>query len=104
MKKNYNKFFGKNQRTIKLGDEPKNANNIDNTNPKPKDEELPIVGNCKLLNLRERPNKQSQVICVLKAGENLMVESTDKGWARVYTSSGIHGFVMEKYIIYPELK
>jgi uncharacterized protein YgiM (DUF1202 family) len=57
------------------------------------------VFNCKRLNIRKRPNKESEVICVVSAGDILELNaiSTD-GWARVYTEQGIKGYAMKKFI------
>lgn len=59
-----------------------------------------IVRNCNSLNLRKEPNKKSDVLCVIRKGTELMIEPDfiDDEWYGVYTSAGIGGYCMKKFI------
>jgi len=52
------------------------------------------------LNVRESPDKLSDVLCVVNRGDVLIVADTDihDGWAFVQTNSGFIGYVMREYI------
>jgi len=52
------------------------------------------------LNVRESPDKFSNVICVVNRGDVLIVADTDThdGWVFVKTNSGVIGYVMREYI------
>ena len=55
--------------------------------------------NCKLLNLRKKPSKESEIISVIRLEEKDMVLYERKdGWAHVNTKDGKCGFVMSKFI------
>lgn len=71
---------------------------ISDSKEPPKEPVHATIINCKLLNLRERPTKDSLVICVLGADETLLIDDKQPEWAHVYTSSGFEGFVMRKFI------
>ena len=52
------------------------------------------------LNVRESPNKLSDVMCVVNRGDVFIVTDVDAndGWAFVRTNSGVIGYVMREYI------
>lgn len=64
-------------------------------------EEVKIgVVNCNKLNVREEPSLDSTIVCEVKSQMELMIdegESTDDFY-KVFTSSGIEGFCMKKFI------
>lgn len=66
--------------------------------------EFCIVTNCEALNIREKPTKKAIVLCVAKAGDELMISpdnSTDD-WYCVYTKTGVEGFCMKKFTMLKE--
>lgn len=67
-------------------------------NPKEPEQMHGIVVNCKSLNVRKEDNTKSAVLVVLKFNDELLIEEIKGDWAKVYTSSGILGYVMTKYI------
>lgn len=56
------------------------------------------VVNCQRLNVRIKPTKNSDSICVLYQGDSVVIEKIHAEWTYVYTASGIDGFVMSEYI------
>ena len=59
-----------------------------------------IVANCKLLNVREKPDKESNSLCVIKEGDEVQIkmsESSDN-WYKVVTVTGIEGYCMKQYM------
>lgn len=68
-------------------------------------DEGPMMGkvNTPLLNVRAQPFGDASLVCdPIKQGTELTIdldESTD-GWLHIYLSSGIDGYVMEKFIEY----
>lgn len=59
-----------------------------------------VVSDCKRLNIRKAPNKNSDVVDVVSAGTEITISkhSLDKPWYRVTTSDGIKGFCMREFI------
>lgn len=63
----------------------------------------PVVGvvtDCFKLNIRKRPNIDSEVICVVPAFSELTItmdKSTSK-WFKVCTETGETGYCMKKYV------
>lgn len=58
------------------------------------------VVNCERLNIRAEPNLDAEIICVINASSEVVInneESTNK-YYKVYTVSGIEGFCMKDYI------
>lgn len=56
--------------------------------------------NCKLLNVREAPDAESEVITVLHKGSEVMIDanlSTDEFYS-VCTETGVEGFCMRQFI------
>lgn len=59
-----------------------------------------VVANCAKLNVRETPNIDAPVLCILPRGTSVLVneeESTDKFY-KVYSPAGNEGFCMKRYI------
>lgn len=59
-----------------------------------------VVVDCIKLNVREAPNTQAEIVCVINASTNLVideVESTEEFY-KVCTESGAEGFCMKKFI------
>lgn len=50
------------------------------------------------LNVREKPSRLGEVVCMVFRGNELLVEDIADGWVHIYTSSGAEGYVMEEYI------
>jgi hypothetical protein len=50
------------------------------------------------LNIRKVPSKLGEILCVLNPGNEVLVEDIQDGWAHIYTSAGVDGYVMEEYI------
>lgn len=60
-----------------------------------------VVSNCVQLNVRKKPDKKSDVVCVLNQNEKVTVaEGEDRvdGWLEVTTKDGKKGFCMKEYI------
>lgn len=58
-----------------------------------------IVANCKKLNIRKKPYKDSDIVSVLPVGTTLTVNAaSDTGWARVHLSDGTKGYAMLEFI------
>lgn len=58
------------------------------------------VINCTKLNVRETPSIDANVVCVLNTGAEIEInveKSTDE-WVNVYTTTGIEGYCMRKFI------
>ena len=59
-----------------------------------------FVTNCKKLNVREEPKKDSAIVCEVDYQTELMIdenESTEEFY-KVCTAAGIEGFCMRKFI------
>lgn len=65
-----------------------------------KPEVIGVVVDCLKLNVREAPNANADVVCVVDASSNLVIieeESTDEFYA-VCTASGAEGYCMKQFI------
>lgn len=51
-----------------------------------------------VLNVRENPSLLSSVVGRLKIGVKITIKDEKAGWAKIVSSSGVHGWVYEKYI------
>lgn len=64
---------------------------------------IPVVGkviNCAKLNVRAKPNTDSNVVCILDANSEIEVnieKSTDE-WVSVCTATGVEGYCMRKFM------
>ena len=59
-----------------------------------------VVVNCAKLNVREKPNTDAEVVCVLNAQseiEIVVAKSTNK-WFYVCTATGVEGYCMRQYV------
>lgn len=59
-----------------------------------------VVSNCKKLNVRVEPNIESEILCVVDAGDRLMIDpaNSDEAWLNVFINAGIEGYCMKEYI------
>lgn len=58
------------------------------------------VCNCKKLNVREKPNKESEILHIVNAGDQLETTSSMSGttaWIKISVGD-VHGFVMKEYV------
>jgi N-acetylmuramoyl-L-alanine amidase len=51
-----------------------------------------------VLNVREQPSLSSPIVGILKMGANITVSEEQAGWAKIVSSSGVHGWVSTYYI------
>lgn len=58
-----------------------------------------VVG-CERLNVRAEPNIDSEVICVISQGTEIMLdnENSSEEFFKVYTPAGLEGFCMKDFI------
>ena len=66
-----------------------------------KDEPKTIIGNvtAKRLNVREKPDIGSSILCVAEANSELMIEEdVSKEWFKVCTVLGVEGYCMKKFV------
>jgi uncharacterized protein YgiM (DUF1202 family) len=64
------------------------------------DEVIGVVTDCVKLNVRKEPSKDSDVVCELLLGTEVMIdifESTDDFY-KVITEAGVEGYCMKKFI------
>jgi len=58
-----------------------------------------LVVNCANLNIRKAPNREAEVLCIVKVDSFLGIEAIlDAGWARVQTEDGTIGYAMTEFI------
>lgn len=91
MKTNYHKqitpFLKENREDVKDKDEVKRGHVI----------------NCERLNVRDKANSNSAIICVLVVGTKVVIENDhqlaeENGWFHITTEVGVDGFVKSEYI------
>ena len=66
-----------------------------------KDEPKTTIGNvtAKRLNIREKPDISSSILCVAEANSELMIEKDiSKEWFKVCTVLGVEGYCMKKFV------
>lgn len=59
-----------------------------------------VVTGCKMLNVREAPNANCKVVCVINENSEVIIDddgSTDD-WFKVCAENGAEGFCMKKFI------
>lgn len=63
-----------------------------------------IITNCVKLNIREKADINSKVLCVIPEGSEVTVHSgtLPNEWFSIITDSGIEGFCMSKYVTIEE--
>lgn len=59
-----------------------------------------FVDNCDKLNIRKKPTKNSEAICVINAKAEVEIDETNStnDWYSVRTAAGIEGFCMKNFI------
>ena len=59
-----------------------------------------IVVDCVNLNIREKPDLNSAVLCTVPASTKLLIDmaKSTMTWLYVYTESGIEGFCMKQFV------
>lgn len=59
-----------------------------------------FVSGCKRLNIRKKPNINSDVVCVVDAGTELLIIKSDSTneWFEVIEADGEKGYCMKKYV------
>lgn len=64
-------------------------------------DKIGIVGNCDKLNVRAEANISSEVISILHAGAEVLIndEKSTEDFYNISTSAGIEGFCMRGYIL-----
>ena len=70
----------------------------------PKNDEIVcFVTGCKRLNVREKPSKDSKVLCIIDEDEELtadMTQADNSDFYAIRTSKGIEGYCMKKFITF----
>lgn len=58
------------------------------------------IRDCDKLNVREKPNADAKVLCKLDKDSEVQIEKAEstKDFYKVYTSSGVSGYCMKKYM------
>ena len=115
-KKNYTKFSEKSENEIVIETvptmEPEAEPEVTEpvTEPEVTDLEvtkidiLPVgkVVNCKKLNVRKEPKKDSEVLCVINNNEEVILdveeEATYKDFYKIVTSNGVKGYCVKDFI------
>lgn len=125
MSKNYNKYFNNKevveetqatpevevdetliQEDIVETEEPEAVQESEPT-PEPVKEEpkkiqiLYKINNCKKLNVRSKPNKDGDIVCVLNTSNVFEIEEVESKpeWVKVFTDTGLEGFCMKEYVV-----
>lgn len=96
------------QDTSSVAEEPDTAPEVTSTANQPKEETfieedsevLAVVANCRKLNIREAPNMDADIVTVLTAGSEVMVDITNStdDFYKVCNAVGIEGYCMKQYI------
>ena len=106
--KDYTKYSGRSQREeeklIKEAEEQINNSEfpmaeevVEDVRPEPK---TGVVTDCLKLNVRTKPDKDSDIVCEITASTNLVIdeeESTEEFY-KICTYSGVEGYCMKKFI------
>ena len=93
---NYNKMSDEN--TLESQHIPTEKNESSSSTNFCSKEPITASVSCALLNVREFPSKDSAVLCVVKEGSSLMVDTSDGEWVHVYTPCGMEGYVVKQFI------
>lgn len=59
-----------------------------------------VVSDCARLNVREDPNAEAEVLCVIEEGSEVVIvgsESTEEFY-KVFTAAGVEGFCMKMFV------
>lgn len=67
---------------------------------KPEEPVMAVVTDCQKLNVREEPKADAKVIEKIDVNSEVMIDMTESTneFYKIYTSSGVDGFCMRKYI------
>ena len=58
-----------------------------------------IVSNCVQLNVRKKPDKKSDVVCILNYNEEVTINDSESDkWFEITTKNGVKGCCMKEYI------
>lgn len=59
-----------------------------------------VVVNCAKLNIREEPNTDAAVVCVVDVMSEIKIDVTNSSneWFKVCTATGIEGYCMRKFV------
>lgn len=62
---------------------------------------LGIVTDCILLNVREEPKSDANIICTIEALTEVEIDENNstEEFYKIYTKAGIEGFCMKKFIV-----
>lgn len=54
----------------------------------------------KMMNVRETPDSDSDILCVVRAGEEFEIdnEESTRKFCKIYTASGVEGYVYRQYV------
>ena len=64
-------------------------------------ETIGIVSNCVQLNVRKKPDKKADIVCILNQNDQVTISEGEigvNGWEEVVTKDGKKGFCMKEYI------
>jgi SH3-like domain-containing protein len=64
----------------------------------PKESKDGIVSTQYRLNVREEPSTNGSILATLDPHNKILVEEIKGSWCLIYTSFGVKGYVMSKYI------
>lgn len=64
------------------------------------DDLIGVVVNCLKMNIREKPDPVSKILCKVEALSEVKIDEVQSNslWYRVCTVHGIEGFCMRKYV------
>lgn len=76
---------------------------VDKPNTESKNSNKKVLGkifNCKALNIRKEPSLDGEVVCTVKAGNELVIRDSTSipEWYAVTEKYGFEGYAMSKYI------
>lgn len=58
-----------------------------------------IVSGCKKLNVRERPNANAEVVCIIDVDSEVVITEVNlEGWYKICTTSGAEGYCIVQFI------
>lgn len=59
-----------------------------------------VVVNCAKLNVREEPNTEAEIVCVLDVTSEIEidVEKSTTAWFKICTATGVEGYCMRKFV------
>lgn len=59
-----------------------------------------VVANCVALNVRQKPNLNAKVVCIINKDTVITIDkkASNKEWFKVTLDNGVEGFCMKKFI------